>query len=77
MTSEIQRCNNVVTTLSDVATKKQPKTNVVTTSCTSWVCSNASDSTLYASEKIVNQIRKSNEIDFMTLHNDFMRTTKH
>ena len=36
-TSETQRCDNVVTTLSDVATKKQPKPNVVTTSCASWV----------------------------------------
>ena len=30
-----QRCDNVVTTLSDVSTKIQPKPNVVTTSCTS------------------------------------------
>ena len=36
-TSETQRCDNVVTTLSDVATKIQPKPNVVTTSCASWV----------------------------------------
>ena len=35
-TSEIQRCDNVVATLSDVATKIQPKPNVVTTSCASW-----------------------------------------
>ena len=37
MTSETQCCDNVVTTLSDVATKIQPKPNVVTTSCASWV----------------------------------------
>ena len=36
MTSETQRCDNVVTTLSDVAAKIQPKPNVVTTSCASW-----------------------------------------
>ena len=36
MTSETQRCDNVVTTLSDVAAKMQPKPNVVTTSCASW-----------------------------------------
>ena len=36
-TSETQRCDNVVTTLFDVATKIQPKPNVVTTSCASWV----------------------------------------
>ena len=36
-TSEIQRCDNVVTTFSDVTTKIQPKLNVVTTSCASWV----------------------------------------
>ena len=35
-TSETQRCDNIVTTLSDVATKIQPKPNVVTTSCASW-----------------------------------------
>ena len=33
-----QRCDNVVTRLSDVATKIQPKPNVVTTSCASWEC---------------------------------------
>ena len=32
-----QLCDKVVTTLSDVATKMQPKPNVVTTSCASWV----------------------------------------
>ena len=37
-TLETQRCDNVVTTLSDVATKIQSKPNVVTTSCASWVC---------------------------------------
>ena len=36
MTSKAQRCDNVGTTLSDVATKIQPKPNVVTTSCASW-----------------------------------------
>ena len=36
MTSEAQRCDNVMATLSDVATKIQPKPNVVTTTCTSW-----------------------------------------
>ena len=36
-TSETERCDNVATTLSDVATKIQPKPNVVTTSCASWV----------------------------------------
>ena len=36
MTSEAQRCDNVVTTLSDIATKIQPKLNVATTSCASW-----------------------------------------
>ena len=36
-TSETQRCDNVVTTLFDVATKIQSKPNVVTTSCASWV----------------------------------------
>ena len=36
MTSETQCCDNVVTTLSDVATKIQPKPNVATTSCASW-----------------------------------------
>ena len=42
-TPESQRCCNVntrseiVTTLSDVVTKIQPKPNVVTTSCASWV----------------------------------------
>ena len=35
MTSKAQRCDNVGTTLSDVATKIQPKPNVVTTSCAS------------------------------------------
>ena len=34
--SETQRCDNVVTTLSDVATKIHPKPNVVTTSCVRW-----------------------------------------
>ena len=34
--SETQRCDNVMTMLSDVATKIQPKPNVVTTSCASW-----------------------------------------
>ena len=34
--SETQRCDNVTTTLSDVATKIQSKPNVVTTSCASW-----------------------------------------
>ena len=33
MTSETECCDNVVTTLSDVATKIQPKPNVATTSC--------------------------------------------
>ena len=37
MTSETQCCDNVVTTLSNVATKIQPKPNVATTSCASWV----------------------------------------
>ena len=37
MTSETQRCGNVVTPLSDVPTKIQPKPNVVTTSCVSWI----------------------------------------
>ena len=37
MTSETQCCDNVVTTLSDVATKIQPKPNVVTTLCGNWV----------------------------------------
>ena len=36
MTSETQCCDNVVTTLSDVATKIQPKPNVAATSCASW-----------------------------------------
>ena len=36
MTSETQCCDNVVTTLSDVATKIQRKPNVATTSCASW-----------------------------------------
>ena len=36
MTSETQCCDNVVTTLSDVATTIQPKPNVATTSCASW-----------------------------------------
>ena len=40
MTSETQCCDNVVTTLSDVATKIQPKPNVATTSCASWVATN-------------------------------------
>ena len=35
--SERQGCDNVVLTLSDVATKRQPKTNVVTASCASRV----------------------------------------
>ena len=37
MTSETQCCDNVVTTLSDVPTKIQPKPNVATTSCAGWV----------------------------------------
>ena len=37
MTSETQCCDNVVTTLSDIATKIQPKPNVVTTSCATLV----------------------------------------
>ena len=37
MTLERQRCDNIASTFSDVATKRQPKTNVATTSCTSWV----------------------------------------
>ena len=36
MASETQCCDNVVTTLSDVATKIQPKSNVATTSCACW-----------------------------------------
>ena len=36
MTSEAQCCDDVVTTLFDVATKIQPKPNVATTSCASW-----------------------------------------
>ena len=36
MTSEAQLCDNVVTTLSDVATKIQPKPNLATTSRASW-----------------------------------------
>ena len=36
MTSETQCCDNVVTTLCDVATKVQPKPNVATTSSASW-----------------------------------------
>ena len=36
MTPETQRCDNVVTTLYEVATKIQTKPNVVTTSCASW-----------------------------------------
>ena len=35
-TSETHHCENVVTTLSDVATKIQPRPNVVTKSCASW-----------------------------------------
>ena len=35
-TSETQHFDNVLTTLSHVATKTQPKPNVVTTSCASW-----------------------------------------
>ena len=42
MTSETQCCDNVMTTLSDVATKIQPKPNVATTSCASWVWTTAS-----------------------------------
>ena len=36
MTSETQCRDNVVKTLSDVATNIQPKPNVATTSCASW-----------------------------------------
>ena len=36
MSLDTQRCDNIVTTLSDVATKMQPKPDVVTSSCTSW-----------------------------------------
>ena len=36
MTLETQHCHNIVTMLSDIATKKQPKPNVVTTLCASW-----------------------------------------
>ena len=36
MTSETQCCDNVVTTLPDIATKIQPKLNVATMSCASW-----------------------------------------
>ena len=36
-TLERQCFDNVASTLFDVATKRQPKTNVVTTSCDSWV----------------------------------------
>ena len=35
-TSETQRCDNVPSTLSNVATERQPKPIVVTTSCASW-----------------------------------------
>ena len=36
-TLETQHCDNIVTTLSDVATKIQPKPSVVTTLFASWV----------------------------------------
>ena len=36
MTWETQCCANVVTTLSDVAKKVQPKPNIATTSCANW-----------------------------------------
>ena len=38
----MQRSDNFVTTLSDVTTKIQPKCDVVTTSCASWVRNNKS-----------------------------------
>ena len=36
MMLETQCCDNVVTTLSDVATKVQPKPNFATMSCANW-----------------------------------------
>ena len=54
MTSEAQCCDNVVTTLSDVATKIQPKPNVATTLCASWVYTNyRTVSVLNAFSKII------------------------
>ena len=56
-TSETQHCDNVVTTLFDVATKIQPKLHVVTTSCASWdVCDCLMDLAIYSYRTNSNEI---------------------